>query len=158
MLKYACMTGAAAAVAVLAVGSVGPAVGTHGGGHDDHEKVIRVLSKPSEEKFVDLDGRGPTLGDMFVFRSELTMKGKRVGHTGVVCTVTSKKHEEVQCLGTARFGHRGQITVQGLIAGSPRAFRLAINGGTGAFEGAEGTLFVKELSGDRERLTFAVKR
>lgn len=38
-------------------------------------------------------------------------------------------------------------------AGEPEAFGFAITGGTGAYEGAEGVLRVRELS-NRERLTF----
>jgi len=116
--------------------------------------VIRVLSTNTEESFLDLGDSGTSLGDEFVFTSHLTRHGASVGHTGVVCTVTSAAREETQCVGTAWFDKAGQITIQGLLAGEPEVFSFAITGGTGAFEGADGTLVVKELSDTEELLTF----
>jgi hypothetical protein len=138
-----------------------PATGNGGNGGDDghhHGNTVRVLSINTEESFVDADPSGPSLGDEYVFTSDLTRHGQSVGHTGVVCTMTSVVREESQCLGTA-YLRWGQITVQGLIAGEPDEFELAVTGGTGAFEGAGGTLVVTELpngSGGvtRELLTF----
>lgn len=36
----------------------------------------------------------------------------------------------------------------------PKVFALPITGGSGAFDGVEGTLVVRELSDTKERLTF----
>ena len=49
---------------------------------------------------------------------------------------------------------QGQITIQGLLAGEPEVFAFPITGGTGVFEGAEGTLVVREVSDTEEMLTF----
>ncbi|MET0523598.1 MAG: hypothetical protein ABWZ91_02285 [Nocardioides sp.] len=114
---------------------------------------MRVLSTNTEETLVDVGEPDFSLGDQFIFTSELTKHGKLVGHTGVVCTITSVEREESQCVGTAAF-HKGQITIQGLVAGEPEEFEFPITGGTGAFEGAGGTLVVKELSDTEELLTF----
>ena len=152
LLKRLGATGAAVAIAALAVGSVGPATG-HGGSHGHDRDKVRVVSTNTEEAFVDVGEEGLSLGDSFVFSSDLTKHGQSVGHTGVVCTLTSVEMEESQCVGTAWL--RGsQITVQGLLAGEPEVFKVAITGGTGAYEGAGGTLVVKELSDTRELLTF----
>ena len=70
-----------------------------------------------------------------------------------MCTVPSLEREESQCVGTASF-HKGQITIQGLLSGEPEESQFPITGGTGAFEGAGGTLVVKELSDTQELLTF----
>src|SRR6476619_7662521 len=149
MLKRLGVTGAVVAVAALAAGSVGPAAGT-----DDHgSRTIRVVSHNTEESFVDVGKHGFSLGDEFVFTSRLTHHGRKVGHTGVVCTITSVKREESQCVGSAKLG-RGEITIQGLQADDPQVFSFAITGGTGAFEGAEGTLVVRELRHNRELLSF----
>lgn len=153
MLKRLGATGAMAAIAVLAASSAIPATG-HGSG-DDRDR-IRVLSTNTEEAFVDVGEPDFSLGDSFVFTSDLTTHGRLVGHTGVVCTVTSTVREETQCVGTAQF-RRGQITIQGLVAGEPEVFKFPITGGTGAYEGAEGTLVVKEIPGTdptKELLTF----
>jgi hypothetical protein len=152
MLKRLGALGAVVGVAALAVGSVGPATGSVSSSGDDHERVT-VLSTNTEQAFVDVGEPDISLGDAFVFTSQLTRHGKTVGHTGVVCTTTSVQMEEAQCVGTAWF-RRGQITVQGLLAGEPEGFELAITGGTGAFEGAGGTLVVRFISDTKERLTF----
>jgi hypothetical protein len=153
LVKRLVATGAMVAIAALAVGSVAPATGHGGGhGHDDRDKV-RVLSTNTEEAFVDVGDHDFSLGDSFVFTSDLTEHGKPVGHTGVVCTVTSTAREESQCVGTASL-RGGQITIQGLLAGEPEVFEFPITGGSGRYEGAEGTLVVKELSDTEELLTF----
>jgi hypothetical protein len=155
MLKRLGVVGAVVAVAALAVGSVGPATGSAGADRHGHDRdKIRVLSTITEEEFIDVGDRDFSLGDMFVFTSKLTKHGKKVGHTGVVCTATSVKRGELQCVATAKLRH-GQITVQGLV-GDDDVFALAITGGTGAFEGAGGTLVVKEISDTKEILTFHI--
>ena len=154
MLVRLAATGAVLGAVAVAAGSVGPATGHGGGGHDHDSDTIRVLSTNTEEELVDAGKPDFSLGDEFVFTSELTRHGKTVGHTGVVCTITSVQREESQCLGTAWFDGKGQITIQGLVADGPQRFSFAINGGTGAYEGAEGTLVVKEVSDTEEMLTF----
>ena len=154
MLVRLAATGAVLGVVGLAAGSVGPATGQGGGGHDHDGHTLRVISTNTEEAFVDVGEPDFSLGDEFVFTSELTRHGKTVGHTGVVCTVTSVDREESQCVGTAWFDHKGQITIQGLVAGEPERFSFPITGGTGVFEGADGTLVVTELSDTEEMLTF----
>ena len=86
MLKRVGVTGAMAAIAVLAVSSAVPATG-HGDGNG--RESFRVLSTNTEEEFVDVGKADLSLGDAFVFTSNLTKHGRQVGHTGVVCTVTS---------------------------------------------------------------------
>jgi len=153
MIRRLMTTGAVLGVVALTAGSVGTATGQGGGGHHDHGDKLRVLSTNTEEAFVDVGETDFSLGDSFVFTSDLTRHGKHVGHTGVQCTITSVEREESQCVGTA-WTHKGQITVQGLLAGEPDEFELAITGGTGAFEDAGGTLVVDELSDTEELLTF----
>lgn len=158
MIRRIGMFGAAAALVGLAGGAVAPALGSSSGdnGDDDGDRqVISVLSINTEESFVDVGDHGFSQGDEFVFTSRLMWRGQNVGHTGVVCTITSVQRQESQCLGTARF-HHGQISVQGLVAGEPETFTFPVTGGTGAYEGADGTLYVRELAGGRERLTFAL--
>ena len=146
--------GAAVAVAALATGSVASAAGEHDDGRDgDDRHKVRVLSTNTEEAFVDVGEPDFSLGDAFVFTSDLTRHGEHVGHTGVVCTTTSVAREESQCVGTAKLP-RGQIAIQGLLAGEPEVFTFPITGGTGAYEGADGTLVVKPLSDTEELLTF----
>jgi hypothetical protein len=137
----------------FAVASGGPAVSSGGDDGNDRHRTIRVVSVNTEEAFVDVGEANFSLGDEFVFTSKLMRHGKQVGHTGVVCTITSVTNEESQCVGTAQF-RAGQITIQGLMAGEPTSFKFPITGGSGAYQGAEGELQVRELSDTRELLTF----
>jgi hypothetical protein len=148
-------TAAVLGVVAVTAGSVGPAIGNGSGGHGGGNggDRVRVLSTNTEEAFIDVGEPDFSLGDEFVFTSDLTKHGRSVGHTGVVCTITSVEREESQCVGTAWF-KKGQITIQGLLAGEPERFGFPITGGSGAFEGASGTLVVKELSDTEELLTF----
>ncbi len=118
MIKRLVAMGAVLGVVALAAGSMGPATGNGGGGHHGHGDTVRVLSTNTEEAFVDVGEPDFSLGDEFVFTSDLTKYGKLVGHTGVVCTVTSVVREESQCVGTASF-YKGQIALIVLRACSP---------------------------------------
>ena len=154
MLKHVGAMGALVGVAALATGSVASATGQQDGdGHGDDHRKVTVVSTNTEEAFIDVGDPDFSLGDYFVFTSDLTKRGKTVGHTGVVCTVTSVARGESQCVGTASL-RDGQITVQGLITEEPEVFTLPITGGTGAFEGAGGTLLVRVLSDTEDLLTF----
>jgi hypothetical protein len=156
MLRRLAATGVAVVLVGLAGGAAVPATGSghgNGHGHGHSSDKVRVLSTNTEEAFVDVGEPDLSLGDAFVFSSDLTKRGRSVGHTGVVCTITSVARNESQCVGTAWL-RKGQITIQGLVAGEPEMFSFAITGGTGAYEGAGGTLVVKELSDTEELLTF----
>jgi hypothetical protein len=155
MGKRLVVVGAAIALTALAVGVVAPAFGSSGD-DDNGKRVIRVVSVNTEEDFLDLGAQGFSLGDEFVFTSSLRKSGEEVGHTGVVCTTTSVEREEVQCVATASFSD-GQITVQGLLAGEPETFVLPVTGGSGAYEGADGELQVREVSDTREILRFRLE-
>jgi hypothetical protein len=156
MISRLGMTGAAVAVVALGVGAVGPVFGAGGDGDhgDDEDDTIRVTATRTEQGFVDVGDAGFSLGDQFVFTAELTSHGRQVGHEGVICSVTSVATEERQCVGSVWFDDVGEITVQGLYAGAPQVFSFPITGGSGAYEGAEGVLQVRELGGDRQRQIF----
>jgi hypothetical protein len=141
------------ALVALAVGVVSPALGSSG--DDDKERTLRVTGITTEEGFSDLGDEGFSLGDQGVFAEKLLKGGKKVGHSGGVCTITSLEREEAQCVVTAWF-RGGQITVQGLvdIANESEPFVLPITGGSGKYEGAEGEVHVRPVSDTKEILTF----
>jgi hypothetical protein len=155
MFKRLGIVVAVAGVGALAVSSAGPATGGDPTRDGDHRHTVRVLSTTVGEAFIDVGRRGESLGDSFVFNARLNRQGKKIGHVGVVCTITSIQREEAQCLGTAKLP-RGQVSVQGLVRGEREVFSFPITGGTGAFEAAGGTLVVRPLSNTRERLTFRI--
>jgi hypothetical protein len=146
--------GAAIAMVALTVGAVSPALGSSR--DDDQERTIRVVAITVEEEFLDLGAEGLSLGDQGVSSEKLLKGGEEVGHSGVVCTVTSVEREEVQCAATAWFDG-GQITVQGLVGFGGEAFVLPITGGSGKYKGAEGEVHVRDVSDTKSILTFRLE-
>ena len=141
----------AIALLALAVSAMTPALGSSG--DDDERETIRVNSITSEEEFLDLGAEGFSLGDEFVFSTNLRKGGENVGRLGVVCTFTSVEHEETECVATAWF-RGGQIAAQGLLVGESERFVLPITGGSGKYEGADGEVHVRQVSDTKEVLTF----
>jgi hypothetical protein len=145
------LLGAAIALVALAVGAASPALGSSA--DDDERRTFRVVEITTEQEFLDLGAEGFSLGDEFVFSAKLLKGGEQVGHSGVVCTLTSLEREESQCLATAWF-QDGQITAQGLVAGEPETIVLPITGGSGKYEGAEGEAHGRRISATKEIVTF----
>jgi hypothetical protein len=141
------------AIVAIAVLALGPAVAA---AHPGGKKTLRLVATEDQFEFVDLGAQGPSLGDELVFSEVLRQRGREVGTSGVVCTVTAiAVPYEVQtfhCVGTLSL-RRGQITLQGLIEvqgeDDPGPFVVAITGGTGAYRGAGGQATVFDISEDR---------
>ena len=120
--------------------------------HGDGKRTLRISASQIQFEVVDLGPEGTSLGDEFVLSEALSVRGREVGTSGVVCTVTefSPPYEVTtyHCVGTLSLG-RGQITLQGLIElqslDDPGPFIVAITGGTGAFRGAGGEAVVREM-------------
>ena len=138
------------AVVALGVLLLVPGVANaHGGG----KKTLKLTATELQSEFLDLGATGPSLGDELVFSESLAKRGRDVGMSGVVCTVThAEAPYEVltfHCVGTLSLG-RGQITLQGLIEVQGEDDRgpwtVAITGGTGAFRGAGGEAIVRDTS------------
>jgi hypothetical protein len=143
-------------VAVLAIVALGVLVSAssiasaNGGG----KKVLKLRAEVIQFEVLDLGDTGPTLGDELVFSETLFRRGREVGVSGVVCTLTQvvPPYGDVlmyHCVGTLSL-QKGQITLQGLIElqgmDDPGPFRVAITGGTGAFRGAGGEAVVLNVS------------
>ena len=84
-----------------------------------------------------------SLGDMFVFTSPLfdAANERRVGRLATTCTVVKRGSFDTagfQCASSFRL-RDGTIETQGLSGFGQTAVRLAVVGGTQAYEGARGT-------------------
>jgi hypothetical protein len=115
-----------------------------------------VIATMTEVSQIDLGAKGPSLGDEIVFAGNLLQSGHQVGHQGGVCTTVSLKRQEAQCIATYSFGG-GQITAQALIRlGGTAPYLVAITGGTGRYDGAEGQIHVRPATPANPRgiLTF----
>jgi hypothetical protein len=83
-----------------------------------------------------------------VFTNKLLRGDTEVGHEGAVCTVTSAERQEAQCVATFSLPG-GQITAQALVhLGDLTPYLVAITGGSGKYEGAEGQIEVQPVSQD----------
>jgi hypothetical protein len=151
MGKRLAVMGAAVAAVALAISMMLPA-----GAQDDGGRTIRVASVTTELELVDVGAPDFSLGDEFIFSTNLFRQGERVGRGGVVCTITSVRREEAECVATARFGN-GQIALQGLVRGDPERIVLPITGGSGAYLGAEGAAHSRQVTENREIITFRLE-
>jgi hypothetical protein len=141
--------------AVLAIAALGVflfatgVASAHGGG----KQTLTLVATELQSEFLDLGATGPSLGDELVISESLEQRGRDVGMSGVVCTVTHAMAPydvlTFHCVATLSL-RRGQITLQGLIEvqgeDDPGPFIVAITGGTGAYRGAGGEAVVRETS------------
>ena len=86
-----------------------------------------------------------------MFSNEL-QGGNQVGHGGAVCTTVSLQRHEARCVATYSFPGR-QITAL-IILDSRAPYVVAITGGSGKYQGADGEVVVRPVSGTRGILTF----
>ncbi len=133
----------AAAVSAAAVAAVSLAAG---GGASARSVTFHLVEKGQAFHFVDNPPSGAatqtaSLGDMFVFTSNLfTTGGKRAGVLGAYCVITAGgKEERSECTGSFSLAG-GQLHAIVALRGEPRVTKIGIIGGTGAYEGARGSI------------------
>lgn len=160
----------AALAAILTLGILALSTGTSAadgrGKGKDKGDTLRLVAVTIQEEMLDLGAPGPSLGDQFVFSETLYDRGREVGTSGAVCTITEAVPPYTvvvfHCVGTLSL-RRGQITLQGLVEtqgiDDPGPFLVAITGGTGAYRGAAGEAVVRDPIGPRRiyKLSFDSK-
>ena len=128
----------AAAIALSVAGVAGAAKQTPG-------TTFRLVEKDEGFNFVDNKPTSSThvasIGDMFAFTSSLwTPAHKRAGSLQASCVVTSGgKHPTFECTGTFTLAG-GQLELQTSMRDGANPTSIAIVGGTGAYEGALGSI------------------
>jgi hypothetical protein len=144
--------------AVLALGAMMLGTTLTGASAGTGEEIqFRAIT--TESGFVDVGEKGTSLGDEFIFHDVLKHAGEKVGHDGGVCTVTSVRGPESQCLVTGYLSG-GQITLQGLSKDTgklPVEFVFAVTGGTGQYQGASGEAHVVVKSDTVARVTIQLE-
>jgi hypothetical protein len=116
-----------------------------------HTATIHVVQTNSAVfTNVDVGPAGDSIGDYVVITGPIVRPGSRtiLGSTAVVCTsLKTATTGPLQCLGTSHLA-AGDITIQGLfITETGRHNRLAVTGGTGAYQRARGE-FVATILND----------
>jgi hypothetical protein len=145
--------------ALLTITLLSGASASAGGNGDD--KQLRLRTVTTEQDFLDLGASGPSLGDQFIFHDDLFQGGRKIGHDGGVCTVTSTQtgeQGEFECQVTFSLPH-GQITTQALVAPGasfPQTFLIPITGGSGRYKDVGGQLKVIETSETEATLVFTL--
>jgi hypothetical protein len=135
----------AAAATMTAAATTVPGAGAHPA---THALTLHLVEKSFGFNFVDnppRQGRNepPLIGDTFAFTSDLlTRGGQHAGHLEVTCTVTrGGMNGYSACSGIMALAG-GQLALMALApTGSDAAVtEIAIVGGTGAYEGATGSV------------------
>jgi hypothetical protein len=157
--RFLSLAGAAALLLVLgavasasATTSASPLHGT--------ARTLRFDVRFSPFFLLDLGDRGFSKGDQTIFHDLLLSEGRTVGDDGGSCVIvdlvpTAPDPLLVNCTVTYRLPG-GQLTTQGLVTNAPTKL-LAITGGTGAYQGAQGQATLVELGPDTGTLTFELR-
>lgn len=116
----------------------------------DDDDVIRLLSKTVVDEYMDLGATGESVGDQLVFSDDLYMDGDLVGTLDGTCTFTRvvvNVSAMVNCTVTLTLPD-GQITLQGAIRFEETTdrFTVAITGGTGDYNEAQGEVKVRFIN------------
>ena len=144
MLRKLLMTAGVGALVAMAIGgaSFASASGDKSGG-----VTIVVIEKTTSQHFLDLGKPGPTPGDMFFFASQFwnTAQTHKVGSNRGHCVFESRS--VAHCVGTARLlGGTAEFAGETTATGSDSI--IAITGGTGTLDGAEGHVRVHNLNSE----------
>jgi hypothetical protein len=126
-------------------------------------RVIHVIVHEVQFTDVDHPPKKFSQGDEFVLRGKLfetrTSK-KQIGSSGGSCVfVVAARHKSAAQCTNVFFLPEGKITAIGGVWYRPelQTFAVPVVGGTGAYNGAEGTLVWEQLKGGKANLTFKLK-
>jgi hypothetical protein len=121
--------------------------------------------KRGDFKQVDLRPRGLSPGDYFLAAGSLKQDGRVVARAHAVCRIIDRTYRGQDCDFVLIFKD-GTITASGggldrLLPGQPKppprpADDYAITGGTGAFDGASGTLSMQSHRDDSQTITVSL--
>lgn len=149
--------------AVLTATAAGLLFGVSPGSGMDRPTVISLLSVQEGGTLIDVDrsgGRGPTLGDEFIFTDGLYQwdgrkRGKRVGTTHGIATITSPT--TAFFTGTTSLPG-GLIQGAGYFRFTAKVETIVVLGGTGRYRNAGGEVTITKLGGENSEKSSFVAR
>ncbi|NBE51360.1 dirigent protein [Streptomyces boluensis] len=146
--KFFAISLATTLVGVFAVNSAGADTPERG-----QVEVLELDVRNDQYADTDLDPKGPSLGDAYVYSGTAMKDGSSVGRGGGSCQVVHIKGEELttQCLITIELD-RGSLTMQSLWVSGTKSLDMAITGGTGDFSNARGTAHYRDIATPKERV------
>jgi hypothetical protein len=159
-MKKRFATIATAAVAATVIAGI---LTTSGGAQEPGERTFKIIEGSGGTfKFVDTapkakNPRNPrfSVGDALIFTTPLfTTANKRNGTVHIFCAVTvggkNFSRASLQCNGTYVLREGTLAASAAVINGNPK---IAVVGGTGAYEGARGSITERELPKERTENT-----
>ena len=149
------------ATVLVATGASMAVAGGGDDGDDDGGDVIRLVDRLVSEADLDLGETGEGVGDRFVFSGDLYKGDDKVGDDGGECTIVrlvERVAATANCVATLRLPG-GQITVQGLVdfADEEEPITVAITGGTGRYDEADGEMTIETISDTEDRFTIRLR-
>jgi hypothetical protein len=155
MTKKLLAAGGALALALAAAGTTAHANGGYAPG-----KTIRLVEAhaTAQPQFVDVDGNGPSVGDVVVVKDGLNREdGSHAGDFNQVCTLVTPAggppSSTYECTATIHL-QNGTITQQGSFVPLAPDQAGAISGGTGAYQTARGEI---ETQAEADRITIRLR-
>jgi hypothetical protein len=146
-----------AGLAALLAAAVGGGAFASASGSDGMPRTITVIGKQVSGQFADIGKKGPSAGDEFILMNQFWSadQSHRIGNVRVICTLLGSHDEPAHCVATATL-LGGTIEVSGLSPSNGNDFSLAITGGTGNFNHAEGFVMIHNLTQTTERDTIVL--
>ncbi|WP_329573471.1 allene oxide cyclase barrel-like domain-containing protein [Streptomyces sp. NBC_01361] len=122
-------------------------------------EVLELEVQNDQYAYTDLDPKGPSLGDTYVYSGTAIRDGRSVGRGGGSCQVIHINGEELttQCLITMEI-KRGSLTMQSLWVSGTSSLDMAITGGTGDFSNARGIVHYWDIATPKERVRAEIMR
>ncbi|MCX4538705.1 dirigent protein (plasmid) [Streptomyces sp. NBC_00841] len=122
-------------------------------------EVLELKVQNDQNAYTDLDPKGSSLGDTYVYSGTAIKDGRSVGRGGGSCQVIHINGEALttQCLITMEL-KRGSLTMQSLWVSGTSQLDMAITGGTGDFSNARGTVRYWDIATPKERVRAEILR
>ncbi|RDI64159.1 allene oxide cyclase barrel-like domain-containing protein [Nocardia pseudobrasiliensis] len=117
-------------------------------------EILELAVENSDQYAIsDLPPTGTSVGDLSVYSSWLLEDGRRIGQGGGSCQVIQVDGAKVtnQCVLTARL-EQGTLTLQSLYVTGESPLDMAITGGTGAYQDAQGIARFWDIGTPQERM------
>jgi hypothetical protein len=124
-------------------------------------RSFTLAATTTHESLLNLGTPEDPTGNEFVSSHALYRGDRKVGHDGAVCQiidVVSPEQLRLLCIASLTLPEGG-MTAQGLAVvneDESRPLVLAITGGTGAYDGAEGRVTVRQVDDTHSRYTFTL--